>query len=52
MGLSRMHPGLLSGITLAGANRPPRPDRDDGVLTAIEAQHLDLAGTDLVVLSA
>ena len=52
MGLSRIHPGLLSGILMAGANRPPQPDRDDGVLTAIEAQHLDLAGTDLVVLSA
>ena len=52
MGLSRIHPGLLSGILMAGANRPARVDRDDGVLTAVEAQHLDLAGTDLVVLSA
>ena len=52
VGLSRIHPGLLSGITLAGANRPPDPERDDGILTAVEAQHLDLAGTDLVVLSA
>jgi CHAT domain-containing protein len=51
-GLSRIHPGLLSGITFAGANRQPTPDRDDGILTAVEAQQLDLAGTDLVVLSA
>jgi CHAT domain-containing protein len=51
-GLSRMHPGLLSGTTFAGANRQPTPDRDDGILTAVEAQQLDLAGTDLVVLSA
>ena len=51
-GLSRIHPGLLSGILMAGSNRPAQVDRDDGVLTAVEAQHLDLAGTDLVVLSA
>ena len=51
-GLSRIHPGLLAGITFAGANRQPSPDRDDGILTAVEAQQLDLAGTDLIVLSA
>src|SRR5262249_48628713 len=45
-------PGLYSGITLAGVNRPPRPGREDGILTALEAQQLDLSGVDLVVLSA
>src|SRR5205814_1939276 len=41
-----------SGIAFAGANGPPRPDGDDGILTAVEAQELDLTGTELVVLSA
>lgn len=54
------HPGLLSGIVLAGANRPPaafptRADskpQDDGILTAVEVEGLDLTDVDLVVLSA
>jgi CHAT domain-containing protein len=46
------HPGLLSGLVLAGANRPPKPDQDDGILTALEVAELDLRGVDLVVLSA
>jgi CHAT domain-containing protein len=50
--LAGHNPGLTSGITLAGVNRPPRPDREDGVLTAMEAQQLDLRGVELVVLSA
>jgi CHAT domain-containing protein len=45
-------PGLRAGIALSGANVPVRPGRDDGILTADEAQQLDLDGTDLVVLSA
>jgi len=50
-------PLLLSGIALAGANRPTDPNsvpdgRTDGILTAAEVQHLDLTGTKLVVLSA
>jgi CHAT domain-containing protein len=46
------HPGLLSGLALAGANRDPAPNRDDGILTALEVGAIDLRKTDLVVLSA
>jgi CHAT domain-containing protein len=46
------HPGLLSGLVLAGANRPSPPDLDDGILTALEVAELDLGGVDLAVLSA
>jgi len=62
---SREDAMLNSGIVLAGANRSLRPDRapvapsagsnnsaDDGYLTAKEAAQLQLAGTQLVVLSA
>ena len=45
-------PGLLSGLVLAGANRPPEPDQDDGILTASEVENLDLRGVRLAVLSA
>src|SRR4029079_7751533 len=47
-----IHSGLLSGIVLAGANRPPEAGKDDGILTALEVAELDLRGTELVVLSA
>jgi CHAT domain-containing protein len=55
--ISGFHPGLLSGLVLAGANRGPAADatgtlRDDGILTASEMASLDLRGADLVVLSA
>jgi CHAT domain-containing protein len=43
---------MLSGIAFAGANRPFRADREDGILTALEALQLDLSGTELLVLSA
>src|SRR5262249_21741886 len=46
------HPGLLSGIVLAGANRPPQLEQDDGVVTALEVADLDLSGVELAVLSA
>jgi CHAT domain-containing protein/Flp pilus assembly protein TadD len=46
------HPGLQSGIVLAGANRPPAEGQDDGILTALEVSHLDLRRAELVVLSA
>jgi len=51
-GISGFNPGLLSGIVLAGANRTPEPGQDDGVLTALAVQELDLRQVDLVVLSA
>jgi tetratricopeptide (TPR) repeat protein len=51
-GVVGFHPGLLSGIALAGANRPPEPGQDDGILTALEVEELDLRKTQLVVLSA
>jgi CHAT domain-containing protein/Tfp pilus assembly protein PilF len=48
------YPGLLSGVALAGANRPldPLSGADDGVLTAAEVATLDLTGVEVVVLSA
>jgi CHAT domain-containing protein len=45
------HPGLLSGIALAGANRPGT-EGDDGILTALEVANLDLSKVKLAVLSA
>ena len=50
--MSRLNSGMRSGVALAGANKPQQPGRDDGILTALEAQQLDLSGTDLIVLSA
>jgi CHAT domain-containing protein len=52
--LSRVgpHPGLLVGLAFAGANRERLPERPESFLTALELAELDLAGTDLVVLSA
>jgi CHAT domain-containing protein len=50
-----LHPGLLCGLALAGANRAGRPDAseaDDGILTAEEIATQDLDGVQLVVLSA
>jgi CHAT domain-containing protein len=45
------NPMLRSGLVFAGVNALRSGD-DDGVLTALEASALDLAGTKLVVLSA
>ncbi len=51
--IAGFHPGLLSGIALAGANRRPAPiGADDGILTALEVASLDLSGCELAVLSA
>ncbi len=50
-----VHPGLLSGIALAGANRTGSGSSvglSDGVLTATEVADLDLRNVRLVVLSA
>ena len=47
-----LHPGLLSGLVLAGANTPPPEGRDDGYLTAEEVGWLDLSGVEVVKLSA
>ena len=55
-GLSRplgFHPGALSGIVLAGANRgATHIDESDGILTALEVAELDLSAAHLVVMSA
>lgn len=51
-GIIGYHPGLLSGLVLAGANRPRQAGQDDGILTALEVAGLDLSNAELVVLSA
>jgi CHAT domain-containing protein len=51
-GVEAVHPGLLSGLVLAGANRSRSDEEHDGVLTALEVAGLDLTGVEMVVLSA
>jgi CHAT domain-containing protein/Tfp pilus assembly protein PilF len=46
------HPGLMSGLVVAGANREPKPGEDDGILTALEVAEMDLSECELAVLSA
>jgi CHAT domain-containing protein len=46
------NPGLLSGVVLAGVNRPRSEGLDDGILTAAEVADMNLGATQLVVLSA
>lgn len=51
------NPSLRSGLVLAGVNswladRPAPPDAEDGLLTAEDVVGLDLAASELVVLSA
>ncbi len=47
-----LHPLLLSGLALAGANREPKPGEEDGTLTALEVSEMALPKLELVVLSA
>jgi CHAT domain-containing protein/Tfp pilus assembly protein PilF len=53
-----LHPGLLSGLALTGANRAGTsavaddPEADDGILTAEEIGTMNLDGVNLVMLSA
>ncbi len=49
-GVPGWHPGLLTGLVFAGANRPTA--EDDGILTALEIAETDLSGMELAVLSA
>jgi CHAT domain-containing protein len=51
--ISGFHPGLLSGIALAGANQKNALDGEsDGILSAEEVATLSLDGVQLVTLSA
>ena len=58
MAVGGLHPGLLSGLALAGANRVREsavsrdPDADDGIVTAEEIGTMNLDGVELVMLSA
>jgi CHAT domain-containing protein len=53
---SAERPMTLSGLALAGANQGMQghlsASGDDGILYALEVQHLNLEGTELVTLSA
>jgi CHAT domain-containing protein len=51
-GIVGRHPGLLSGLALAGANASGEGGVEDGILTALEVAGGDLSGVDVVVLSA
>ncbi len=50
--ISAYHPDLLSGLVLAGANRPVIGGQEDGLLTALEVSDLDLSGVEMATLSA
>ena len=50
--IAGFHPGLLSGIVLAGASHPEKLEEDDGILTALEIEQLRLSEVELVALSA
>ncbi|HZZ27629.1 MAG TPA: tetratricopeptide repeat protein [Pirellulales bacterium] len=46
------HPDVLSGLALAGANQQAEPGQDDGILTALAVEELDLSHVQLATLSA
>ena len=46
------HPDLLVGLALAGANQRAEPGQDDGILTALAVEELDLSHVQLATLSA
>jgi CHAT domain-containing protein/tetratricopeptide (TPR) repeat protein len=50
--LAGVHPGLLSGLALSGANEENPINEHDGILFAREIAFLPLDGVDLIVLSA
>ncbi|HEV2970683.1 MAG TPA: CHAT domain-containing tetratricopeptide repeat protein [Pirellulales bacterium] len=50
--LAGYQPDLLSGLVFAGANHPPAPGEEDGILTALAVEQLDLSHVDLATLSA
>ncbi|WP_437221832.1 CHAT domain-containing protein [Planctomicrobium sp. SH661] len=50
--IENYHPGLLSGLAMAGANSPDAGGEEDGILTADEIATLPLSNVDLAVLSA
>jgi len=50
--VSGYQPGLLSGLVLAGANRRSAIGKDDGILTALEVEEMDLHNVQLATLSA
>lgn len=45
-------PGLQSGLVFASADKSAEDDADDGILTAVELETLDLSATEMLVLSA
>lgn len=51
-GQSAIDPRSRVGLALAGANHPLEIGLDDGTLTALEVNALDLRGVELVVMSA
>ncbi|WP_437221862.1 CHAT domain-containing tetratricopeptide repeat protein [Planctomicrobium sp. SH661] len=50
--IAGFHPGMLSGVVMAGANSASTSDAADGILTALEMASLDLSGVEMAVLSA
>ena len=50
--VSGYQPGLLSGLVLVGANRLPASGKENGILTALEVEEMDLHQVKLATLSA